>query len=498
MSRYIFRLALALLLVWFWCASAAADYQDDIGYTALQNQLGANLPTGAGVQVTQIEASNGMPDLSDPEFVGKTFALQNSGLSVSGHATTVGQYFYGNSSSIAFGINAIDLYGSAQWMRMGFLRSSIFTPLASSSRVANHSYVGDAGAAGDVQILSRMDWVVNQDEYIQVVAMNNGGGNVPLMGSSFNAIAVGLSNGSAAYGAYPLATSPTTPYASGSRTRPDLVAPASATSWATPMVASAAALLVSEGHMSGNTLSTDPQVQFTKNRNGDSIYNAERSEVVKAALMAGASRTSPNLTNSVTPSGYTVNTANGLNNVYGAGKLNICNSYHIIAGGEQNSREDFPAGLGKISAAGFDYDPSFGGANGSNTTGSYVFKTLSGGSLTASLVWNLKVTGVTANGFDTTARLYNLGLYLYDLTSSSELPYANSLVDNTENIWWNSLIPDHDYMLQVQAEMTSDFLWDYGLAWNITADTTHAPLPATVYLLGSGIVAILMLKKRKA
>ena len=35
------------------------------------------------------------------------------------------------------------------------------------------------------------------------------------MGSSFNAIAVGLSNGTAAHGSYPLATTPTTPYASG-------------------------------------------------------------------------------------------------------------------------------------------------------------------------------------------------------------------------------------------------------------------------------------------
>ena len=67
------------------------------------------------------------------------------------------------------------------------------------------------------------------------------------LGSSFNAIAVGLSNGTAAHGSYPLATTPTTPYASASRTRPDLVAPASATSWATPMVSSATALLVADG-----------------------------------------------------------------------------------------------------------------------------------------------------------------------------------------------------------------------------------------------------------
>ena len=184
---------------------------------------------------------------------------------------------------------------------------------------------------------------------------------------------MGLSNGSAAHGSYPLATTPTTPYASGSRTRPDLVAPAGATSWATPMVSSAAALLVETGHKGGTTLSTDPSVKSTTNRNGDTIYNAERSEVVKAALMAGASRKSPNLTNSVTPNGYVVNTDNGLNNIYGAGQLNIFNSYHLIAAGEQNSREDFASGNGEIMARGFDYDPQFGGLGGSNRTGSYVF-----------------------------------------------------------------------------------------------------------------------------
>ena len=96
------------------------------------------------------------------------------------------------------------------------------TPLISSSRVANNSWVGDVGTTtGDISILARLDWVVNRDEYIQVVAMNNGGTNEPLLGSSFNAISVGLSNGTAAYGSVPLATTPSTPYASaGTRAGP--------------------------------------------------------------------------------------------------------------------------------------------------------------------------------------------------------------------------------------------------------------------------------------
>jgi hypothetical protein len=342
-----------------------------------------------------------------------------------------------------------------------------------------------------------LDWVVNRDEYIQVVAMNNGGTNYPLMGSSFNAISVGLSNGTAAHGSYPLATTPTTPYALAGRTLPDLVAPASATSYATPMVASAAALLVEEGQQGGTILSTDPKVKFTTNRNGDTIYNADRSEVVKAALMAGASRTSPNLTNSVTPKGYTVNTANGLNSTYGAGQLDIYNSYNIIAAGEQNSQQDLPSGGGEIKSVGFDYEPYFGGLNGSSKTESYVFKATSAGSLSASLVWNLAVNGPTANGFDTSATLYHLGLYLYDTTSSSEVAYATSLVDDTENIWYTSLRAGDSYLLEVGSLQATNFLWDYGLAWDINATTTHAPLPPTVYLLGTGILALIFLRRKE-
>jgi len=347
-------------------------------------------------------------------------------------------------------------------------------------------------AVSAVNVLARLDWVINSDEYINVVGMNNGGAgaNYPLLGSSFNAIAVGLSNGGAAYGSYALATTPSTPYASGSRTRPDLVAPADYTSYATPMVSSAAALLVQVGHNGGTTLSTDPAVKSTTNRNGDTIYNGERSEVIKSALMAGASRTSPNFSQS-----YVVNTANGLNNVYGAGQLNINNSYHVIAGGEQNSREDYLAGAGEIKAVGFDYDPAFGGANASNKTATYAFHTLTSGDLSASLVWNLKVAGGT--GFDTTATLYHLGLYLYDVSAGNRLvASSDSSVDNTQNLW-TSLISDQIYQVIVKVDPGQlDFLWDYGLAWNITAATSHAPVPPSVYLLASGLVAIFWLRRK--
>jgi hypothetical protein len=494
MKRAVLILVLAMLLAGSGQPALATLY-DDIGYTQLVNELGADVPTGAGVEVTQVEAYSGSSYLpgADPQFTGKTFNPPLPSTNTSAHATTAGRYFYGNISSLAPGITNISCYEASDWLGSGFLGNLNSAPLISSSRVANHSYVGSMGTSGSIYALARMDWVVSRDEYIQVVASSGTG--YPLLGSSFNAIAVGLSNGSFPYGSYPLPTTITTPYATAGRTRPDLVVPLTATSYATPVVSGAAALLVGVGHDNPG-LSRDPLVNSTTNRAGDTIYNAERSEVVKAALMAGADRLSPNLTNTKTPNGYTVNTANGLSNIYGAGQLNIDNSYHIIAAGEQNSREDYPAGKGEITAAGFDYDPYFGGLNGSNKTGSYVFRALSTGTLSASLVWNLAVTGDTANGFDTTATLYNLGLYLYDMTDSTEVAYAASLVDNTENIWYTSLIAGDSYLLQVASLESTDFLWDYGLAWDITADTTHAPLPPTLYLLGSGIVALVLLRRK--
>jgi hypothetical protein len=490
-SRLVLCITISLMIALGWSASASAfqsaEFKSDIGYS---------LPTGAGVRATQVEAQDGMPDISNGEFIGKTFAAKTSTLTNSSHATGVGTFFYGDNFSIAPRITSIDCYDASSWSGTGFLGSGTSAPLISSSRVANHSWVGSGlFPQYAISTLARLDWVVDRDEYINVVGMNNGGAgaNMPLLGSSFNAIAVGLSNGSAAYGSYALATTPSTPYASGSRTRPDLVAPSDYTSFATPEVSAAAALLVQVGHNGGTTLSTDPVVRSTTNRNGDTIYNAERSEVVKAALMAGASRTSPNFSQS-----YVVNTANGLNNVYGAGQLNINNSYHVIAGGEQNSREDFLAGGGEIKAVGFDYDPAFGGANGSNKTGTYVFHTLTSGDLSASLVWNLKVAGITGQGFDTTATLYHLGLFLYDVSDNNRLvASSDSSVDNTQNLW-TSLSSDQIYQLVVKVDPGQlDFLWDYGLAWDITAATTHAPVPASVYLLGPGLVAILILRRKR-
>ncbi len=499
MSRLFTRVVVSLLLVLLWGAGAGAalDYKDYIGFTHLKAELGSsNTPTGAGVKVTQVEADSTqsnpdyysyLPDFSDSHFSGKNFTAHlvyknpaNPVVGMSGHANTVAHYFYGN-GYIAPGITSITNYLADHWLDYGFLNNGYTAqPLTTSARVANHSWAGASTAkAVNVDILKRLDWVIHRDEYIQVVGMYNGSGNTtrPLLGSSFNAIAVGLSDGNSQHGSYALDSLYTT-----GRTRPDLVAPTTATSWATPMVSAAAALLVEVGHKNP-ARSTDPAVQYTYDRNGDKIYNAERSEVVKAALMAGASRTASQLL-----LGYHATTTNGLDSTYGAGQLNIYNSYHIIAAGEQNSRQD--GGIGLISRYGFDYDPYFGGLSNSNRTASYYFTTLADGKMTASLVWNLEVNGGTPDIFDGSATFYHLGLYLYDLSDLNH-PLASAVgeADNTENLWL-SLHANHNYLLQVSALTAGNFLWDYGLAWEIV------PLPGTVYLLGAGVLVLVGFRRK--
>jgi hypothetical protein len=481
-----------------------ADYRDDIGYSALLSELGASMPDGTGVKVSHVEASTSsttavyLPDPNNAQFSGKNITDQSrlsSGI-YSGHATMVGALFYGNSSSMAPGISTISGYLADTWLGANYLRGMGDTrkPLISSSRVANHSWIGSTGnSATDSDLLRRVDWVVARDEFIQVVGTNNGTGtNSPLLSSAYNVIAVGRSDGLSTTGSPALDTT----YTAG-RARPDIVAPMSSTSEATPVVASAAALLVQIGHNNPG-LSTDLNTKSTTNRNGDVIYNAERSETIKAALMAGADRLTNNTSGAnITDYRATLanQTANGLDSRFGAGQVNVANSYHIIAAGEQNSVEDGGTASGKVGMKGFDYDPHFGSAGGSNSSATYRFSTTTGlSSLSASLVWNMNIAGGTGSMFSGAATLYDLDLMLYDITSGQQLLASSaSTTENTENIWF-ALTPGRDYLLKVATGATQQsFDWDYALAWNVAV----VPIPAALPLFMSGLAGLFFVVRRR-
>ena len=470
-----------------WCA----DYKDDIDYVRLSQTLGGAVPDGQGVTATQVEApvtvesaTHWMPDGGDVQFTGKTIIDVTSGDDgSSSHATGVGRYFYGNTLSTASGIGTIYVYAANDWMGLGFLstgylygghpfqpvydRSTTPWTLSAPGRAANHSWVGAAdGFEGD--ILRRLDFVAARDEYIQVTALNNGTARKALLGDAFNSITVGRTDGG-----HPMGTSSIDDLYVSDRVCPLVVAPFSVTSTCAPVVSAAAALLIEAGR--NPSLSTDPVTAYTTNRNGDIIYNAERSEVVKAAVLAGAQRVTHNVWSSAQISDYRQDAANGLDRRFGAGQLNIYYSYRILAAAEHNSAEDQPETGGIVSAYGFDFDPAFGGASGCNTTGTYTFTPAADQRrLCAALVWNLRIDGGSTYDYDDTAVLYDLNLTLYDITAQGYerlVAASSSSIDNNENLW-AGLVPGRTYKMVVTASAGQGlFSWDYALAWRMDTPT---------------------------
>lgn len=471
----------ALLLLVFALPQAAfgSDVHTDIGFSRLQAELGDDIPTGAGVPVTQVEGivdGHWMPNPDHAEFEGKSLLNRSGDSGESGHATAVGVRFFGSTTSLSPGVSEIAVYEANDWMQLGRLQFLYWggKPLASASRVANHSWVGDPPGL-DSELLRRLDWIIERDEFVQVAAVNNGTSGRALFGSAFNDVSVGRTDGNHPRGTVPMDNGTYTDNCyEASRTAPHLVVPLNKTSYTAPFVSSLAALLVEIGHENPG-LSTDPVESRTTNRIGDVLYNAERAEVIKAALMAGADRYTHNIgTGQIRD--YRANpadrTENGLDARYGAGQVNAANSYAIVAAGEQNSLEDAPVGEGHIGHAGFDYDPAFGGASGSNRTATYrVHGDSEHTLLRVSLVWNLRLEGGSGYYFDGNATLYDLDLSLIDLTDGgAEVASSRSRTENTENLAL-TLIPEHEYRILVEAAPEQeDFLWDFALAWQVRSD----------------------------
>lgn len=448
-------------------SSADADYRDDIGYRLLQSELGESIPSGKKVIVTQVEGgSSSGAWMPDPEKAGSAGKKIVGGAPVfSHHATIVGSLLYGNRNSMASGVTDVNVYSAGSWLADGTLRmGQNGLPSVESGRIVNHSWVADWNPAGSVDALKRVDWLVEEHEMIQVTGMNNGTVDMSLLGNAYNNIAVGRTDGKNTSGSMALDSV----YGAG-RVRPDIVAPFGQVSNATPVISAAAAMVVEQAHTAAQGKTA-----------GTSLYHGERSEVVKAVIMAGADKETNNVSNEGQIIDYRDNahqSSNGLDTRFGAGQVNVYNNYQIVAAGEKNSQQD--GGKGTIGSAGYDYDESFGGQQRVATYPLGLVEQEES-QLAVSLVWNINIETASKDQFDAKAILYDLNLALYDVTDGTENAFlvasSNSVLDNTENLWYE-LKKGRDYKLQVLAEGDL-FDWDYGLAWKVSA----VPIPASLWL----------------
>lgn len=409
-----------------------ADYKDNVGYTRLADELGGALPTGAGISVSHVEGTNGsgyyMPDKTHSEFAGKTINnISGSPTNVSGHATLVGQVFYGTNTSMSYDIDSIDVYEYGDWLGTGFLMYGLVEPREETNRIQNHSWIGSAGDPSEV--IRCLDYAIERDGFTCAVAVHNGSGNpIPqLLGHSYNAIVVGLTSGNHSSG--------DTTFDEAGRLKPDIVAPQSPsgdyTSYATPMISSAAALLMDVV-------------------DGDSaLTNAGSPQCIKALLLAGATKDEF--------SSWSRTPAHPIDDHYGAGELNIYNSYHTLVSGENDSGV-----TGIVSGIGWDSATISGGTNAL-----YFFDVPESNVMTrlsVMLVWNREITdGDPGPGFDPVASLANLDLRLHEstnLTTHTLLDTSTSVLDNVEHVYIRNLIAGQ-YAIEVEAHDSED----YALAW---------------------------------
>ena len=235
-----------------------AAYESDCGFSRLADILGPAMPTGSGISVATIESgpaylpqSGSATFPGSGNFTGRSFTAKSGTSPLSLHAERVGYHLYGPYTSSASGwatmapdITAIDCYEANSWTDNAFLRPGLTNtaPLTELRSIQNHSwieYASSATAATYNDFLRRLDFAIHRDGFLCTTAVNNTAGNATpeLMASAFNSLSIGLSNGNHS-------TGPTSSLVdSPGRLKPEIVAPFDATSWATPYVASAAAIL---------------------------------------------------------------------------------------------------------------------------------------------------------------------------------------------------------------------------------------------------------------
>lgn len=316
--------------------SALADHPSWplMGYDDLLARLSAP-PTGEGVPIATIEAPDGggdyRPNPNDSQFAGVSITPLSGSTGNSSHATTVGRYHYGSGWSMTPGVTDAYVWEAADWIQSGYLRfgQSGQAPAAPpfGIRVMNHSWVGAIGGANDLETLRRADYAIDTHRVPMTFGLPNAGdGAFPLMTATYNGIVVGRRDGDHRTG--------TTTVDGPGRQKPDLVAPGSTTSWATPMAGAALALLV-------ETAATDPALADDP--------RADDPDVLKAVLMASAThedQADGTWSNDPVTSGPDRGrTTTPLDPVMGAGTVQVDRAHRTLTGGRVAAAAD-PADAG--------------------------------------------------------------------------------------------------------------------------------------------------------
>jgi hypothetical protein len=441
------------------------------------NELRALDPTlnGGGVPVAQAEASSGAnpPDfevnpansgVNQPASLftyyssnGTSTSLGGSVGQESGHADTVASLFYGIPNGVATNVSHVDNY-DADFFINNYVSNRVTVP----ALVINQSFVVVDNMGNPIQ-----DPATDQlyDNYIAAFnkVIVSGAGNFGKPDSpstAYNDISVGAYGGSTAIG----------PTLDG-RSKPDIVAPAGATSFSTPQVSGAAAILLQAGARGDGGAGTASDSQDFR--------------VIKALLLNGATK----------PAGWTHTQTAPLDPTYGAGILNVFNSYEQLAGGKHapitststltlGGPHAPPTGISgnEPSNIGWDFTTLTMSLSNDNVE-HYFFNVASPSTLSALLDWERQ---------DGQATINNLDLYLYDANSGTLIDQSISSVDNVEHLFDQNL-PAGRYDLEVLSHGGTIVspTETYALAYSFAA----TPEPASGVIMICGLSCIMFRRR---
>jgi hypothetical protein len=467
------------------CMAVRSQNLDQIGVTALRAV--ATNADGSGIRVAQPEADdqNTPPGTNtwevNPAVVGQPtnlFTYISSGGSStvytnllgleSHHAEGVAGNFYGISGGVATNIAHVDNY-EAEY----FVNNIVATlsPVNTNDLVVNQSFIftesdGSQDTVGDQQAVDTV--YDNYAAQYKTLFVSGAGNGSPMQvnppATCYNGIGVGVSDGSSSIG----------PTIDNGRCKPDIIAPGGATSFSTPYVAGAAAVLMQAG---------------LRGDGGGDTNSAADIRTVKALLLNGA----------VKPADWTNSNSSPLDARYGAGILNVLNSYEQLAGGKNSyivstsvstNGAHPPTGATATitNLSGWDFNTNSSSTSHDGVNHYYFDATnnLNGASFiaTATLVWNRQKNKTNIN---------NLDLFLYNCANSNLVTCSTSLVDNVEHIFLPQLAQGR-YDLQVWKAGGIGMVNStepYALAWEflsptlaVTNDGTNTALTFPIYPAG--------------
>lgn len=455
------------VVVVFQNVGRAQSLPDLVGLTLLRAT--ATNVNGAGVQAGQAEANlGGEPSQFEvtPSAVaqptnlftyvsadGTATVFPNSVGLDSWHGDEVAGYFYGLPDGMATNVGHVDNF-DANFYITNDLQN--LQP-AQNDSVVNQSFEFSPpeDAAGQEQVDSMYDDYEETFHTLFVSAVGNPFGTTNYAtapGTAYNSIGVG------AYSDFANQAN-IGPTIDNGRCKPDITALNSVTSFSTPYVSGAAADLM-QAAMRGD--------------GGSDTNSAFNLRTIKALLLNGA----------VKPSDWTNSSSSPLDFRYGAGVVNVFNSYQQLIGGKHARI------VSRLVAAGGAHPPTgdtgtvsvlngwdFGTNTSANlppddVTSHYYFEVsnqMAGATFTATatLVWNRHLNQTSIN---------RLGLFLYNCANSNLVACSTSLVDNVQHIYQTRL-PQGRYDLQVWKAgglamvSTSE---PYALAFEFFSDTLTA------------------------